>query len=120
TPFVVVPLCDIEIVNLALLRPGEIDMTVIFQDFKEENVLEINSIPLKSLAGMKHLLNFGNVKYYVNAEKPDWKSMVKDRADSPKKFMENGEWDYSKFEDSLTYAYYKETEFDPERAAYEE
>ncbi|KAI3925532.1 hypothetical protein MKW92_019629 [Papaver armeniacum] len=120
TPFVVVPLRDIEIVNLALLRPGEIDMTVIFQDFKEENVLEINSIPLESLAGMKHRLNFGNVKYYVNAEKPDWKAMVKDRADNPKKFMENGGWDYSKFEDSLTYAYYKETEFDPERAAYEE
>ncbi|KAI3919205.1 hypothetical protein MKW92_021269 [Papaver armeniacum] len=109
TPFVVVPLRDIEIVNLALLRPGEIDMTVIFQDFEQDNVLEINSIPLSSLAGLKHRFRF--VKYYVNAKKLDWKAIVKDIADFPEKFIENGGWDYFKLEDSDTFAYYREIEF---------
>ncbi|KAI3836041.1 hypothetical protein MKW92_041419 [Papaver armeniacum] len=48
-PVAVFLLSDIEFVNLAQLRPGEIDMTVIFEDFKEDKVLEINSIPLESL-----------------------------------------------------------------------
>ncbi|KAI3875512.1 hypothetical protein MKX03_002398, partial [Papaver bracteatum] len=104
TPFVVVPLGDIEIVNLALLRPGEIDMTVVLQDFKED-VIEINSIPLEALVAIAQTIC--HVQYYVNAEKPDWKSIVKGRADFPKKFIENGAWDYFKLEDS---AYYMETE----------
>ncbi|KAI3843575.1 hypothetical protein MKX03_012335 [Papaver bracteatum] len=116
TPFVVIPLREIEIVNLALLRPGEIDMTVIFRDFKEGSVLEINSIPLKSLAGIKHRLNICHVKYYVNAEKPDWKAIVKGIVDFPKKFIDDGGWDYFKLEDSDTLAYYKELIDFPEKS----
>ncbi|KAI3867174.1 hypothetical protein MKW92_000068 [Papaver armeniacum] len=104
TPFVVVPLGDIEIVNLALLRPGEIDMTVVFQDLKKD-VLEINSIPLESLTGIIH--SICHVQYYVNAEKPDWKSILKGRAEFWEMFIENGGWDYFKLEDST---YYKEKE----------
>ncbi|KAI3906663.1 hypothetical protein MKX01_028082 [Papaver californicum] len=119
TPIVVVPLGDIEIVHLALLRPGEIDMTVVFQDFKADNVLEINSIPLKSLPAIKYRLNRGLVKYYVNAEKQDWKTIVKGIADSPSEFMENGGWDYFKLEDSHTYAYYSYTGIDQNLAILE-
>ncbi|MCL7033597.1 hypothetical protein MKW94_030020 [Papaver nudicaule] len=108
TPFAVV-LRDIEIVNLALLRLGEIDMTVIFKDFKEENVIEINSISLDSLTDITHCLR--HVQYYVNAKKPDWRSIVKDVEDCPEKFRENGGWDNFKLEDS---AYYKEIESDRE------
>ncbi|KAI3943391.1 hypothetical protein MKW92_011039 [Papaver armeniacum] len=90
TPFVVFPLRDIEIVNLALLRPGIIDMTVIFQDFEKDNVLQISSIPLKSLAGIKDRLNWGQVKYYVNTAEPDWKAIVKRITDFPEKFIEDG------------------------------
>ncbi|KAI3973907.1 hypothetical protein MKX01_030483 [Papaver californicum] len=119
TPIVVVPLRDIEIVHLALLRPGEIDMTVIFQDFKADNVLEISSIPLKSLSAIKDCLNEGLVKYYVNAEKQDWKTIVGGIADSPFEFMKNGGWDYFKLEDSHTYAYYSDTGTDQNHAIIE-
>lgn len=60
-----VDLDDIEIVNLARLRPGEIDMTVIFKDFTRD-LLQIGSIPLYSLDYIKRCLNFGGVKYYEN------------------------------------------------------
>ncbi|KAI3858755.1 hypothetical protein MKX03_033708 [Papaver bracteatum] len=120
THFVVVPLCDIDIVNLAWIIHGEIDMVVICQDFKVDNVLEINSIPLTSLPRIKHRLNDGLVKYYVNAAKPDWKSIVKDIVDFPAKFMENGGWDYYNLEDYYTLAYYKETDVDLVLAALEE
>ncbi|KAI3965784.1 hypothetical protein MKX01_010741 [Papaver californicum] len=123
-----VPLCDIEIVHLALSTNPQssinlfnkfLFLTVIFQDFKADNVLEINSIPLKSLSAIKYRLNRGLVKYYVNAEKQDWRTIVKGIADSPFEFMENGGWDYFKLEDSLTYAYYSDTGINQNHASIE-
>ncbi|KAI3866724.1 hypothetical protein MKW92_000674 [Papaver armeniacum] len=105
-PVAVFFLSDIEFVNLAQLRPGEIDMTVIFQDFKEDKVLEINSIPLESLAGMKDRLNYLDVKYYVNSKKPEWKAILKNIAASPEEFIKNGGWDQYELEDDDTLAYY--------------
>ncbi|XP_026436118.1 FACT complex subunit SPT16-like [Papaver somniferum] len=102
TPFTVFPLRDIEIVNLALLEPGKIDMTVIFRDFNEENVLEVKSIALESLADIKERLNYGNVKYYVNTKQLDWKDTVKDIADFPEKFIRRGGWDKFELEDRHT------------------
>ncbi|KAI3962580.1 hypothetical protein MKW92_018549, partial [Papaver armeniacum] len=107
-PFTVFPLRDIEIVNLALLEPGKIDMTVIFRDFKEENVLEVKSIALESLDDIKDRLNDGNVKYYVNTKQIDWKATVKDIAAFPKKFLKRGGWDKFELEDphiSFDYGY---------------
>ncbi|KAI3953385.1 hypothetical protein MKW92_014259 [Papaver armeniacum] len=107
TPFTVFPLRDVDFVNLALLRSGEIDMTVIFQDYsKEDSVLEINSIPLKALASIKDCLNDGYVKYYVNTKELEWKAILKDITDFPQKFIENGGWDYFELEDSKTLANY--------------
>ncbi|KAI3845879.1 hypothetical protein MKX03_018551 [Papaver bracteatum] len=106
TPVAVYLLSDIEFVNLAQLRPGEIDMTVIFQDFKEDKVLEINSIPLESLAGIKDRLNYLHVKYYVNSKKPEWKAILKNIAASPEEFIKNGGWDQYELEDGDTLAYY--------------
>ncbi|KAI3846170.1 hypothetical protein MKX03_022066 [Papaver bracteatum] len=114
TPVVVFPLEDIEIVNLALLRPGVIDMTVIFQDFEKENVLQINSIPLKSLTRIKERLNWGQVKYYVNTAEKDWKAIVERIKDFPEKFIEDGGWDYFELEDRDTLACYKETASAPD------
>ncbi|KAI3876754.1 hypothetical protein MKX03_037421 [Papaver bracteatum] len=86
TPFTVFPQRDIDFVNLALLRSVEIDMTVIFQDYsKEDSVIEINSIPLKALASIKDRLN--DVKYYVNNRELEWKAILKDITDFPKKFI---------------------------------
>ncbi|KAI3836031.1 hypothetical protein MKW92_006223 [Papaver armeniacum] len=106
TPFIVFPLEDVEIVNLALLRPGEIDMTVIFKDFKEDSVLEISSIPLTALAAVKDLLNSGDAKYYVNTKQLDWKATVKNIAAFPEKFISMGGWDQFELEDCRTLAYY--------------
>ncbi|XP_026434653.1 FACT complex subunit SPT16-like [Papaver somniferum] len=70
TPFAVVLLSDIEIVNLAKLGPESIDMTVVFEDFKRD-VLQIRSIPLKFLTGIKERLHSMGVKYYVNSKSLD-------------------------------------------------
>ncbi|KAI3898768.1 hypothetical protein MKW92_032190, partial [Papaver armeniacum] len=56
---------DIEIVHLANLRPGEVEMTVVFRDFKRD-LLQINSVPLDSLDDIKARLDRGYVKYYAN------------------------------------------------------
>ncbi|RZC53987.1 hypothetical protein C5167_012845 [Papaver somniferum] len=73
---IVVKLDEIEIVNLAQLRPNEIDMTVVFKDFSRD-VLQINSIPLELLADIKHRLTCSNVKYYQNKQKLNWNDEVK-------------------------------------------
>ncbi|XP_026405158.1 FACT complex subunit SPT16-like [Papaver somniferum] len=101
-PFTVFPLRDIEIVNLALLEPGKIDMTVIFRDFDEENVLEVKSIALESLADIKDRLNYGNMKYYVNTKQLDWKAKVKEIAALPEEFINMGGWDKFELEDRYT------------------
>ncbi|KAI3915620.1 hypothetical protein MKX01_015445 [Papaver californicum] len=106
TPFLVIPFEDIEIVNLAHLGPGKIDMTAVFGDFKHD-VLEIRSIPLEFLTSIKHRLNSaGYVKYYVNNKSLNWSSLVKEIAEFRKRFLDSGGWDSLCLEDSLTLAYY--------------
>ncbi|KAI3914072.1 hypothetical protein MKW92_040136 [Papaver armeniacum] len=105
TGTIVVNLYDIEIVHLAKLRTDEIDMTVVFKDFKRD-LLEINSIPLHLLDGIKERLDFKEVKYYVNAEKPDWKSIVKGIVDSPETFLKQGGWKSFDLEEPATMRYY--------------
>ncbi|MCL7042428.1 hypothetical protein MKW94_011502 [Papaver nudicaule] len=113
TPFVVFPLLDIEIVNLAQLGPETVDMTVVFKDIKRD-VLEIRLVPLKFLTGIKHRLNFGGVKYYVNSKSLDWSMLVKDIREFPKKFIDSGGWGSSnlELEDSRTLAYYSDSDSD--------
>lgn len=106
SPFLVVDLDDIEIVNLARLRPGEIDMTVIFKDFTRD-LLQIGSIPLYSLDDIKRCLNFGGVKYYENDLDLPWDSIMKKITDSPETFIQEGGWDAYKLEDSFTSLYYQ-------------
>ncbi|KAI3898769.1 hypothetical protein MKW92_032189, partial [Papaver armeniacum] len=70
------------------------------------DLLQINSIPLESLDGLKQGLHFGNVKYYVSAEKRDWKSIVKGIVDSPETFIKQGGWKSFDLEDPATIRYY--------------
>ncbi|KAI3853160.1 hypothetical protein MKW92_024048 [Papaver armeniacum] len=105
-PFRVINLEDIEIVNLARLRPGKIDMTIVFKDFSRD-VLQISSIPLDSLNNIKRCLTFGGVKYYENDLDLPWDSIVKRISDSPKMFIQEGGWDAYKLEDSATSLYYR-------------
>ncbi|KAI3890385.1 hypothetical protein MKX03_028207 [Papaver bracteatum] len=106
-PFVVVKLRDVEIVNLAQLRPGEIDMTVVFQDFKRP-VLQINSIPIESLEDIKWCLDAANIKFYVNERKVDWALVLEGIRDFPETFIKNGAWDFFNLEDSDTSGYYSD------------
>ncbi|KAI3938526.1 hypothetical protein MKX01_030819, partial [Papaver californicum] len=102
-PYYVVPLLDIKIVNLAHIRPERIEMTVVFKDL-ERDVLEIGSIPLTYLSGIKYWLKDANVKYYVNSFSPNWRELVSEVRECPEKFIAKSGWDI--FEDSLTLAYY--------------
>ncbi|MCL7049942.1 hypothetical protein MKW94_009190 [Papaver nudicaule] len=105
TQTIVVDLYKIEIVNLATLTPDEIDMTVVFKDFKRD-LLQINSIPFHLLDRIKACLDWADVKYYVNATKPDWKSIVKGIVDSPETFIKQGGWKFFDLEDPATIRYY--------------
>ncbi|MCL7026011.1 hypothetical protein MKW94_011428 [Papaver nudicaule] len=104
TRTIVVSLYEIEIVNLATLRPGEIDMTIVFKDFNREP-LQINSIPLDSLDRIKDRLYY-DVKCYVNTKQLDWISIVKGRADYPETFIKQGGWKFFDLEDPAMIPYY--------------
>ncbi|KAI3843267.1 hypothetical protein MKW92_005179, partial [Papaver armeniacum] len=106
---IVVPLNEIEIVNLAQLRPNEIDMTVVFRDFSRD-VLQINSIPFQSLDEIKFCLNFGSVKYYENKRELNWNDEVKKFIECPQKFIKNGGWESLNLEagDVCDYCYWEE------------
>ncbi|KAI3881003.1 hypothetical protein MKX03_037581 [Papaver bracteatum] len=81
-PFVVVRLREIELVYLAQVSPDEIDMTLVYEDYDRE-VLQINSIPLKSVARIKAYLGLRKVKYFENNEKQNWKLIMEEMAISP-------------------------------------
>ncbi|KAI3888168.1 hypothetical protein MKX03_020566 [Papaver bracteatum] len=106
SPFFVVKLQDVEIVNLARLGPDEIDMTVVFKDFNCP-VLQISSIPLDSLSGIKRCLDFWGVKFYENDRDLNWNPLVKKIADSPESFIQEGGWNAYKLEDNTTSLYYR-------------
>ncbi|KAI3855307.1 hypothetical protein MKW92_028813 [Papaver armeniacum] len=106
TPFWVVHQRDIEIVNLARLRPQVIDMTIVLKDFSCP-VLQIRAIPLDSLDGIKRSLDFWGVKFYENTRDLDWNLEVKRIAEFPESFLQKGGWDAYKLEDSATSVYYK-------------
>ncbi|KAI3877430.1 hypothetical protein MKX03_026487 [Papaver bracteatum] len=76
-PFIVVDLHEIRGVHLRLKprlsKPLEIDMTIVFEDFKRDPV-EINSIPIKKLNLIKNSFNLAGVQYCENDI--DWCSMA--------------------------------------------
>ncbi|KAI3909330.1 hypothetical protein MKW92_050466 [Papaver armeniacum] len=78
-PFIVVRLREVELVYLAQVSPDEIGMTLVYEDYNRE-VLQINSIPLKSVARIKAYLGLRHVKYFENNEKQNWKSIMEGSA----------------------------------------
>ncbi len=78
TPFLVVSLNDIEIVNLERVGLGQkaFDMAIVFKDFKRE-VLRIDAIPSTSLDGIKEWLNSMNIKYYESRMNLNWRPILK-------------------------------------------
>ncbi|XVE89509.1 hypothetical protein DITRI_Ditri20bG0002500 [Diplodiscus trichospermus] len=101
TPFLVVTLSEIEIVNLERVGLGQknFDMTIVFKDFKKD-VLRIDSIPSTSLDGIKEWLDTTDIKYYESKLNLNWRQILKTIIDDPQSFIENEGWEFLNLEAS--------------------
>ncbi|XP_010272755.1 PREDICTED: FACT complex subunit SPT16-like [Nelumbo nucifera] len=99
TPFLVVTLSEIEIVNLERVGLGQksFDMTIVFKDFKRD-VLRIDSIPSTALDGIKEWLDTTDLKYYESRLNLNWRQILKTITDDPEKFIEDGGWEFLNME----------------------
>ncbi|KAG6408664.1 hypothetical protein SASPL_131682 [Salvia splendens] len=91
TPFLVISLSDIEIVNLERvgLAQKNFDMAIVFKDFKRD-VMRIDSIPSSSLDGIKEWLDTTDTKYYESRLNLNWRPILKTIMDDPQQFIEEG------------------------------
>ncbi|KAK0593312.1 hypothetical protein LWI29_034665 [Acer saccharum] len=101
TPFLVVTLSEIEIVNLERVGLGQknFDMTVVFKDFKRD-VLRIDSIPSSSLDGIKEWFDTTDIKYYESKLNLNWRQILKTILDDPQSFIDDGGWEFLNLEAS--------------------
>ncbi|XP_057979324.1 FACT complex subunit SPT16-like [Malania oleifera] len=95
TPFLVITLSEIEIVNLERVGLGQknFDMTVVFKDFKRD-VFRIDSIPCSSLDGIKEWLDTTDIKYYESRLNLNWRQILKTITDDPQSFIDDGGWEF--------------------------
>ncbi|KAK9282890.1 hypothetical protein L1049_011115 [Liquidambar formosana] len=101
TPFLVITLSEIEIVNLERVGLGQknFDMTIVFKDFKRD-VMRIDSIPSTSLDGIKEWLDTTDLKYYESRLNLNWRPILKTIIDDPQRFIEDGGWEFLNLEAS--------------------
>ncbi|XP_076957772.1 FACT complex subunit SPT16-like [Bidens hawaiensis] len=101
TPFLVVTLSEIEIVNLERVGLGQknFDMAIVFKDFKRD-VLRIDSIPSSSLDGIKEWLDTTDIKYYESRLNMNWRAILKTITDDPQNFIDEGGWEFLNLEAS--------------------
>lgn len=101
TPFVVITLSEIEIVNLERVGLGQknFDMAIVFKDFSKD-VFRIDSIPSTSLDAIKEWLDATDLKYYESRLNLNWKPILKTITDDPEKFIEDGGWEFLNLEAS--------------------
>nr|XP_043628802.1 FACT complex subunit SPT16-like [Erigeron canadensis]XP_043628810.1 FACT complex subunit SPT16-like [Erigeron canadensis] len=99
TPFFVVTLSEIEIVNLERVGLGQknFDMAIVFKDFKRD-VLRIDSIPSTSLDGIKEWLDTTDIKYYESRLNMNWRAILKTITDDPQNFIDEGGWEFLNLE----------------------
>jgi nucleosome binding factor SPN SPT16 subunit len=99
TPFLVVSLSEIEIVNLERVGLGQknFDLTIVFKDFKRD-VLRIDSIPSTSLDGIKEWLDTTDIKYYESRLNLQWRQILKTITDDPQSFIDEGGWEFLNLE----------------------
>lgn len=101
TPFLVVTLSEIEVVNLERVGLGQknFDMAIVFKDFKKD-VLRIDSIPSTSLDGIKEWLDTTDIKYYESRLNLNWRQILKTIMDDPEAFLAEGGWEFLNLEAS--------------------
>ncbi|PRQ42486.1 putative peptidase M24, FACT complex subunit Spt16p/Cdc68p, creatinase/Aminopeptidase P/Spt16 [Rosa chinensis] len=99
TPFLVVTLGEIEIVNLERVGLGQknFDLAIVFKDFKKD-VLRIDSIPSTALEGLKEWLDDTEIKYYESRMNLSWKPILKTITEDPQSFLDNGGWEFLNLE----------------------
>eukprot|EP00854_Cymbomonas_tetramitiformis_P003190 gene3190-4036_t len=101
TPFFIVSLEEIEIVNLERIGFGlkDFDMAIIFKDFNRP-VHRIDCIPVDSLDRVKEWLHSVNLKYYENKMNLHWGQILKTILADPQKFVDDGGWEFLNMEDA--------------------
>ncbi|KAI3505971.1 hypothetical protein L1887_28323 [Cichorium endivia] len=89
SPFLVVTLSEIEIVNLERVRPGQknFDMAIVFKAF-------IDSIPSTSLEGIRKWLDTTDIKYYESRFNMNWREILKTIAQDLRNFFDEGGWEF--------------------------
>ncbi|KAL3843575.1 hypothetical protein ACJIZ3_000978 [Penstemon smallii] len=99
TPFLVITLNEIEIVNLERvgLAQKNFDLAIVFKDFKKD-VIRIDSIPSSSLDGIKEWLDTTDIKYYESRLNLNWKPILKTITEDPQQFIEEGGWEFLNLE----------------------
>ncbi|EPS71678.1 hypothetical protein M569_03078, partial [Genlisea aurea] len=99
TPFLVITLGEIEIVNLERVGLGQknFDMAIVYKDFKRD-VTRIDSIPSTSLDGIKEWLDTTDIKYYESRLNLNWRPILKTITEDPQKFVEEGGWEFLNLE----------------------
>lgn len=99
TPFLVITLSEIEIVNLERVGLGQknFDMAIVFKDFKRP-VAKIDSIPSTALDGIKEWLDTTDLKYYESRLNLNWPNILKSIIDDPQGFIDNGGWEFLNLE----------------------
>ncbi|CAI9101356.1 OLC1v1038659C1 [Oldenlandia corymbosa var. corymbosa] len=99
TPFLVITLSDIEIVNLERVGLGQknFDFVVVFKDFKRP-VARIDSVPSSSLDGIKEWLDTTDIKYYESRLNLNWPTILKSITDDPQGFLDQGGWEFLNLE----------------------
>lgn len=99
SPFLVITLSEIEIVNLERARLGEnsFDMAIVFKDFRRE-VFLICNIPFIALDGIKLWLNSLSIKYYESIANLDWQPILKTIMVDREQFIKDGGWEFLNLE----------------------
>ncbi|KAL2513935.1 FACT complex subunit SPT16 [Forsythia ovata] len=99
TPFLVITLSEVEIVNLERIGLGQknFDMAIVFKDFKR-NVMRIDSIPSTSVDSIKEWLDTTDIKYYESRLNMNWPAVLKTITDDPQAFIDNGGWEFLNLE----------------------
>eukprot|EP00892_Ulva_mutabilis_P009240 jgi/Ulvmu1/6689/UM030_0020.1 len=92
-PYTVVPLADVEIVNLERVgfNGKTFDLVIIFKDFAQD-VLMIGSIPTQVLDDIKSWLNTQDIKFFESKLNLQWKQILKTIVADPDEFMQAGGW----------------------------
>ena len=89
TPYTVVPLSDVEIVNLERVgfNGKTFDLVVVFKDFDRETLM-IGSVPAQSLDDIKNWLNTQDIKFFESKLNLQWKQILKTIVADPDEFLQ--------------------------------